>query len=158
MGAEFEILNPRSLQMSVLVTPDLANFSGHMHGGDLLKMLDKVAYSCAMRYAGSYVVTLSVDKVLFKQPIYIGELLTFLALVNYTGRTSMEVGIKVIAEDLIKKTQRHTNSCYFTMVSLDEQGEPALVPPFTPQTEEERLRFERAKQRKEASLKANSAV
>jgi acyl-CoA hydrolase len=106
-----------------------------------------------MRYAASYVVTLSVDKVLFKQPIYIGELLTFLALVNYTGRTSMEIGIKVVAEDLVKKSQRHTNSSYFTMVALDENGNPKPIPPFIPQTAEEKERFERAKQRKEASLK-----
>jgi acyl-CoA hydrolase len=153
MQTQVDVFNPRLLQMSVLVTPDMANFSGHMHGGDLLKYLDKVAYTCAMRYAASYVVTLSVDKVLFKQPIYIGELLTFLALVNYTGKTSMEIGIKVIAEDLVKKSQRHTNSSYFTMVALDEQGHPKPIPPFVPQTPEEKLRYERAKLRKEASLK-----
>lgn len=149
-------LNPRALQMSVLVTPDMVNFSGHMHGGELLKMLDKVAYSCAMRYAGCYVVTLSVDKVLFKQPIYIGELLTFLAAVNYTGRTSMEIGIKVIAEDLVKKSQRHTNSCYFTMVALDSKGSPQQVPMLQPVTDDERSRFASAKNRREASLKSQS--
>jgi acyl-CoA hydrolase len=153
MQTQVDVLNPRSLQMSVLVTPDMANFSGHMHGGDLLKYLDKVAYSCAMRYSASYVVTLSVDKVLFKQPIYIGELLTFLALVNYTGKTSMEIGIKVIAEDLVKKSLRHTNSCYVTMVALDEKGSPKAIPPFVPQSPEEQLRFDRAKKRKDASLK-----
>ncbi len=157
MQTQVDVFNPRVLQMSVLVTPDMANFSGHMHGGDLLKYLDKVAYTCAMRYAASYVVTLSVDKVLFKQPIYIGELLTFLALVNYTGKTSMEIGIKVIAEDLVKKSQRHTNSSYFTMVALDEQGHPKPIPPFVPQTPEEKLRYERAKLRKEASLKNSDA-
>ncbi len=154
MQTSVDAFNPRSLQMSVLVTPDMANFTGHMHGGDLLKYLDKVAYACAMRYAGSYVVTLSVDKVLFKQPIHMGELLTFLALINYTGKTSMEVGIKVIAEDLVKKVQRHTNSSYFTMVALDEHGVPTAIPPFIPQTEEEQRRFERAKQRKQESLKS----
>lgn len=150
---ENEILNPRSLQMSVLVTPDMANFSGHMHGGELLKWMDKVAYTCAMRYTASYVVTLSVDKVLFKQPIYIGELLTFLANVNYTGRTSLEIGIKVIAEDLTAKSLRHTNSCHLTMVALDENRQPKAVPPFIPQTKEEKKRFERAKLRKEKNLR-----
>ncbi len=153
MQTEADALNPRSLQMSVLVTPDMANFSGHMHGGEILKNLDKVAYTCAMRYAASYVVTLSVDKVLFKQPIHIGELVTFLALVNYTGKTSMEIGIKVIAEDLVKKSLRHTNSCYFTMVALDEKGAPKSIPPFVPQTPEEKARFQRAKNRKDESLK-----
>ncbi|RZA24718.1 MAG: acyl-CoA thioesterase [Proteobacteria bacterium] len=151
-----DALNPRTLNMSVLVTPDMANFSGHMHGGDLLKYLDRVAYACAMRYAACHVVTLSVDKVLFKQPIYIGELLTFLASVNYTGRTSIEVGIKVIAEDLINKSLRHTNSCYFTMVALDEAHKPKAVPPYQPHTTEEVKRYERASRRKEESLKAGS--
>lgn len=150
---ENDALNPHSLQMSVLVTPDMANFSGHMHGGELMKWMDKVAYTCAMRYSASYVVTLSVDKVLFKQPIYIGELLTFMATVNYTGRTSMEIGIKVIAEDLVGKSLRHTNSCHLTMVALDENRRPKEVPPLVPKTEEEKARFERAKQRKAKSLK-----
>jgi acyl-CoA hydrolase len=151
---EMDALNPRTLQMSVLVTPDMANFSGHMHGGELLKMVDKVAYSCAMRYSASYVVTLSVDKVLFKQPIYIGELLTFLSAVNYTGKTSMEVGIKVISEDLVKRIVRHTTSCHMTMVALDADGKPKAVPKLIVTTEEEKGRFARAKKRKEESLKS----
>ncbi len=157
MQNEAELFNNRTLAMTVLVTPDMANFSGHMHGGELLKYLDRVAYSCAMRYAGSYVVTLSVDKVLFKQPINIGEMLTFLAAVNYTGKTSMEIGIKVIAEDLIKKSVRHTNSCYFTMVALDEEGNPKPVPIFEPESAEDKQRFEHAKRRKEQSLKTAKA-
>lgn len=152
MHLDSELINPRSLQMSVLVTPDMTNFSGNMHGGELLKYLDKVAYTCAMRYSACYVVTLSVDKVTFKQPINIGDLLTFLALVNFTGKTSMEIGIKVIAEDLVRKTVRHTNSCYFTMVALDDKGRPHAVPPFVPKSEEEKKRFERAKVRRAQSL------
>ena len=83
------------LSMTVLMTPDMANFSGNVHGGTLLKYLDEVAYACASRYAGRYVVTLSVDQVIFREPVHVGELVTFLASVNYTGNTSMEVGIKV---------------------------------------------------------------
>ena len=105
------------LEMTVLMTPDMANFSGNVHGGTLLK-LDQVSYACACRYAGSYVVTLSVDQVLFRQPIHVGELVTFLASVNHTGRSSMEVGIKVLAEDIQTRQQRHVNSCYFTMVAV----------------------------------------
>ncbi len=86
-------------EMTVLVTPDMSNFGGNMHGGELLKLLDKVAYTCAMRYCGKYVVTLSVDNVLFKHPIRIGEMLILKAAVNYTGRTSMEIGIRVNSED-----------------------------------------------------------
>jgi acyl-CoA hydrolase len=152
-----DALNPRSLQMSVLVTPDMANFSGHMHGGDLLKYLDRVAYACAMRYAACNVVTLSVDKVTFKQPIFIGELLTFLATINYTGRTSMEVGIKVISENLIQQSIRHTNSCYFTMVALGEGNKPKAVPELVPTTPEEKDRHARAKKRRELNLSAENA-
>ena len=108
------------LTMSVLMTPDLANFTGNVHGGDLLKMLDQVAYACASRYSGGYVVTLSVDQVIFREPIHVGELVTFLASVNYVGKTSMEVGIRVQAENIQNRTIRHTNSCYFTMVAVDQ--------------------------------------
>ena len=101
----------RELSMTVLMTPDMANFSGNVHGGAILKLLDQVAYACAARYAGQYVVTLSVDQVTFKQPIHVGEMVSFLASVNYVGRSSMEIGIKVIAENIHDRVVRHTNSC-----------------------------------------------
>jgi acyl-CoA hydrolase len=110
------------------MTPDMANFSGNVHGGIILKLLDQVAYACASRYAGQYVVTLSVDQVMFREPIHVGEMVTFLASVNFTGRTSMEVGIKVIAEDIRSQVLRHANSCFFTMVAMDEAGRSAPVP------------------------------
>ena len=121
------MLNRSETELTVLVTPEMVNFGGNMHGGELLKILDKVAYICASKYSGHYSVTLSVDKVTFKQPIKIGELLTLLSAVNFTGRTSMEVGIKVVAEDIHKKIVRHTNSCYFTMVAVDENGCPVII-------------------------------
>jgi uncharacterized protein (TIGR00369 family) len=93
-----QIVDQRELTMSVLMTPDMANFSGNVHGGVLLKLLDQVAYACASRHAGCYEVTLSVDQVVFKQPIHVGEMVTFYASVNHVGRTSMEVGIKVVTE------------------------------------------------------------
>jgi acyl-CoA hydrolase len=136
------------LSMTILMTPDMANFSGNVHGGHILKYLDQVAYACASRYAGQYVVTLSVDQVVFREPIHVGELVTFLASVNYTGRTSMEIGIKVVTEDIRQKLVRHTNSCYFTMVAVDELGNPTPVPPLEPRNEEERQRFEAANQRR----------
>jgi acyl-CoA hydrolase len=137
------------LTMTVLMTPDKANFSGNVHGGTLLKYLDEVAYACASRYAGQYVVTLSVDQVNFRQPIHVGELVTFLASVNYTGNTSMEIGIKVITEDFRQKTVRHTNSCFFTMVAVGEDGRPATVPPLQPQTPDQKRRFAQAQQRRQ---------
>lgn len=136
------------LTMTVLMTPDKANFSGNVHGGTLLKYLDEVAYACASRYAGRYVVTLSVDQVIFRQPIHVGELVTFLASVNFTGSTSMEIGIKVITEDIRNQSVRHTNSCYFTMVAVDGHGKSVPVPPLQPQTAEEKRRFAQAQQRR----------
>lgn len=137
------------LTMTVLMTPDMANFSGNVHGGTLLKYLDEVAYACASRYAGRYVVTLSVDQVTFREPVHVGELVTFLASVNYTGRTSMEVGIKVVTENIRERSVRHTNSCFFTMVAIDEQGKSVEVPVRQPHNSEERRRFEQGRQRRE---------
>lgn len=142
------------LTMTVLMTPDMANFSGKVHGGAILKKLDEVAYACASRYAGSYVVTLSVDQVLFKQPIHVGELVTFLASVNHVGRSSMEVGIKVVAESIREKVIRHTNSCYLTMVAVDESGNPTIVPPLDLETPLQKLRFEKAALRKKLRKQA----
>jgi len=139
-------------EMTVLVTPDLANFSGRMHGGELLKILDKVAYTCASRFCGEYVVTISVDKVIFKQPIFIGELVTFLASVNYTGKTSLEVGIKVIAEDIKKHMVRHSNTSYFTMIAMDEKGNKVQVPQLEIKNEEQKRRYLQAKIRREKRL------
>lgn len=123
----------RILTMTVLMTPDMANFSGKVHGGALLNLLDRVAFACASRYSRRYAVTLSVDQVVFREPIQVGELVTFRAAVNHTGRTSMEIGIRVEAEDIRSGVLRHTNSCYFTMVAVDEAGRPAAIPRFVPQ-------------------------
>jgi acyl-CoA hydrolase len=136
------------LTMTVLMTPDVANFSGNVHGGTLLKHLDEVAYACASRYAGAYVVTLSVDQVMFLQPIHVGELVTFLASVNYTGRTSMEVGIKVVTESIREKLVRHTNSCFFTMVAVDEDGNSVVVPKMVPVTDDQIRRFANGQERR----------
>ncbi len=135
--------------MSVLMTPEMANFSGKVHGGAVLRLLDQVAYACASRYAGNYVVTLSVDQVMFRQPIAVGELVTFLASVNYTGTSSMEIGIKVVAEDIRKASVRHANSCFFTMVAVDDDGKPTPVPPLQPQTSDEKRRFAAAQIRRQ---------
>ena len=128
------------LTMTVLMTPDMANFAGNVHGGTILKLLDQVAFACASRYAGLYVVTLSVDQVIFRQPVHVGELVTFLAAVNHTGRSSMEIGIKVLTENIRTQAVRHANSCFFTMVAVDDAGRPAAVPPLQPSTPDERSR------------------
>ncbi len=114
-------LPAHQLSMTVLMTPDMANFSGNVHGGAILKLLDQVAYACGARYAGCYVVTLSVDQVVFRQPIHVGELVTFMASVNYTGNSSMEIGVKVIAEsgcDVINVGQVPTPVLYYAAKNL----------------------------------------
>ncbi|MCB2034717.1 MAG: acyl-CoA thioesterase [Burkholderiaceae bacterium] len=100
-------------------------------------------------YAGRYVVTLSVDQVTFLQPIHVGELVTFLASVNYTGRTSMEVGIKVVTENIREQVVRHANSCFFTMVAVDESGRPDGVPPLQLQTQVQKRRQHAAQLRRD---------
>ena len=137
------------LTMTVLMTPDLANFSGNVHGGALLKLLDEAAYACASRYAGRYVVTLSVDQVMFLQPLHVGELVTFLASVNHTGTSSMEIGIKVMAENIRTRAVRHANSCFFTMVAVDDERKPVSVPPLVPATPDQQRRHDAAKVRRQ---------
>jgi acyl-CoA hydrolase len=135
--------------MTVLMTPDTANFAGNVHGGTLLKLLDQVAYACASRYAGRYVVTLSVDQVIFRQPVCVGELVTLLAAVNHTGTSSMEVGIKVVAEDIRTQAARHVNSCFFTMVAVDDERKPVPVAPLRPFSPDDRRRHAAAVVRKQ---------
>src|SRR3954464_11358902 len=137
------------LSMTILMTPDMSNFAGNVHGGTLLKYLDQVAYTCATRYAKNYAVTLSVDHVVFRQPVHVGELVTFQASVNHTGRTSMEIGVRVTTQDLVRQVVRHTNSCYFTMVALGPDGRPVPVPPWQPRTAEEHRRHAAAGRRRE---------
>ncbi len=120
---------PTQLSMTVLMTPDMAHFAGNVHGGALLRLLDQVAYTCASRYARTYVATLSLDRALFREVVHVGELVTFNASVNYVGRTSMEVGIRVEAEDLRPGVRRDANSSYFTTMSVDAEGRPTAVPP-----------------------------
>jgi acyl-CoA hydrolase len=141
-------LPAHQLSMTVLMTPDTANFSGNVHGGTILKLLDQVAYACASRYAGTYAVTLSVDQVVFRQPIHVGELVTFLASVNHTGNSSMEIGIKVIAENIRTQEKRHVNSCFFTMVAVGDDGKPKTIAPLRPFTPEEKRRHAAAEVRK----------
>ena len=138
----------RELTMSILATPEMANFYGNLHGGDLLRMADQVAYACSARYCANDTVTLSVDGVLFKEPIHIGELITFRACINYVGRTSMEVGIRVEAEHVQTRTVRHTNSCYFTMVAMKD-GKPVEIPPLVIENELQRRRFCAAEKRRQ---------
>jgi len=131
-----------------LMIPAYANFGGKIHGGILLSLMDKVAYACASRHAGTYCVTVSVDGVDFLQPVDVGDLVSLKASVNYVGRTSLVVGIQVIAETVQQAVVKHTNTSYFTMVARDEDGEPVVVPPLTLETEDEIRRFVTASARR----------
>lgn len=113
-----------------LMIPSYANFGGKIHGGILLSLMDKVAYACASKHSGHYCVTVSVDNVDFLQPVEVGDLVSLHASVNYVGRTSLVIGIKVIAENVTLGVVKHTNTSYFTMVAKHEdklQEVPGLV-------------------------------
>jgi len=142
----------RSLSMSEIMTPDKVNFHGNVHGGYILALLDRVAYACGSRYAAETIVTLSVDQVVFKQPIYVGELVLCHATINYVGTTSMEIGIKVTSENLITRECRHTNTCYFTMVAVGKDGKPTKIPPLPIRNEIQQRRFNEAAERKKRRL------
>jgi uncharacterized protein (TIGR00369 family) len=132
-----------------LMIPSYANFGGKIHGGILLSLMDKVAYACATKHAGSYVVTVSVDNVEFKQPVEVGELVSLHASVNYVGNSSLIVGIKVVAENIKTATVKHTNTSYFTMVAKDDDGKLAKVPELILENDEDIRRFLEAMKRKE---------
>ncbi|KAA0875506.1 acyl-CoA thioesterase [Nitrincola tapanii] len=132
------------------MVPSYANFGGKVHGGVLLSLMDKIAYTCAATHAKAYCVTASVDSVDFVNPVEVGELVTLFASVNYVGRSSMEVGIKVISEDFRQEIVKHTNTSYFTMVAVDEETrKPTAVPGLILQTDQEVRRFVMGKLRKQ---------
>ena len=131
-----------------LMIPAYANFGGKIHGGILLSLMDKAAYACASRHSGNYCVTVSVDGVDFLQPVDVGDLVSLRASVNYVGRTSLIVGIKVTAENARLGIVKHTNTSYFTMVARDDVGQPVLVPPLILETDDDLRRFATASKRR----------
>ncbi|WP_234735023.1 acyl-CoA thioesterase [Tellurirhabdus bombi] len=142
--------------LTELMIPSYANFGGKIHGGILLSLMDKVAFACASKHSGAYCVTVSVEGVEFKQPVEVGELVSLLASVNHVGRSSMVIGIKVIAENVKKGTVKHTNTSYFTMVAKDDDDRPTEVPPLLLENKDDIRRFLEAIKRKE--LKANNRI
>ena len=134
--------------LTELMMPHHANIMGNVFGGHILSLLDRVAAVAAIRHSRKPCVTVSVDKVDFKEPTHVGELVTAFARVNFAGHTSMEMGVKIIAENVLTGDKRHTNSCYVTYVALDEKGQPTEVPPIAPETPDEKRRYERAAKRR----------
>jgi len=137
-----------------VMMPHMANHLGNVHGGVILGMLDRVGAVSAIRHSQRICVTASVDRVDFREPIHLGELVTMYASVNYAHRTSIEVGVRVEAENLLTGVRRHTNTCYLTFVALDDAGRPVAVPPVLPETDVERRRYGEAEARRAQRLAA----
>lgn len=139
--------------ITALMTPQDQNFLGYVFGGAILKLMDQIAYVSAARHSGKYCVTASFDRVDFKEHVHVGELLTLKSCVNFVGKTSMEVGVRIEAEDPKTGKVRHTASGYVTMVAIDKNGKPTTVPQIIPETEDEKRRYRegqiRYKMRKE---------
>lgn len=138
--------------MSELMMPNMANNLGHVFGGVILSLVDRVAAVAAIRHARQPCVTVSVDRVDFHEPIHLGELVVARASVNFVGRTSMEVGVRIEAEHLVTGERRHTNSCYVTFVAIDAEGCPVPVRPLLLETDEDRRRHEKAQARRRLRL------
>ena len=149
MTTEAKPVKVSQTTITELMIPSYANFGGKIHGGILLSLMDKVAYACSAKHAGTYCVTVSVDKVEFLQPVEVGELVSLMASVNYVGNTSMIVGIRVEAHNVKKGTFKHTNSSYFTMVAKGDDDKPTTVPKLILENEEEVKRFIEAMRMKE---------
>ena len=139
--------------ISTQMLPSDANPMGNVHGGTILKMVDVAAGVAALRHARMNTVTASIDRMDFYNPVYVGNLLTLKASVNYVGTTSMEVGVRIEAENLRTGKVTHTGSCYLTYVAIDENGHPTEVPDIVPGTPEEKRRWEAGKRRREERLR-----
>ena len=144
-------------ETSEIMMPQDANVLGHVFGGSVLSMMDKCAAVAAFRHARAACVTASIDRVDFREPIHVGDLVVMKASVNYAGRTSMEVGVRVEAEELITGHRRHTNSCYLTFVAVDRNGRPVEVPQIAPESPDELRRFDAAKERRRRRLEERTA-
>jgi acyl-CoA hydrolase len=129
-----------------------ANDSGNVHGGAIMYLCDEVAGIAAVRHSGCRVVTAAMDRMTFLNPVYVGHLVTVRATVNAAWRTSMEVGVRVEAEDIRSGEVTHTSAAYLTMVALDEEGRPTEVPPVAPQTPDEERRAREAQMRRDNRL------
>jgi uncharacterized protein (TIGR00369 family) len=138
--------------MAQQMNPQDANPAGNVHGGVIMKLIDSVAWAVAVRHARSNSVTASIDRLDFHNPVFVGDYVTLRASMNFVGRTSMEVGVRVESENLISGERRHTASAYLTFVALDGNGRPVVLPPLILETDEEHRRNREAKTRRETRL------
>ena len=146
---KFKLAKASRVSITELMLPSHSNFGGKVHGGHILNLMDQIAFACASKHSRRYCVTASVNKVDFICPVEVGELVTLKASINYTGRTSMVVGVRVEAENVTTGKKKHCNSSYFTMVAKDENGKSTPVPGLIVTEEHGIRRFARSKQRKE---------
>lgn len=135
------------ISIAQLMHPEHANILGHVHGGWIMKLVDEAGALACMRHAQKRVVTVAVDSMVFREPIKIGDLVTLNAEVTYTGRTSMEAEVQVIAVNPITGERTHTNTAYLVFVGLDDEGHPTPIPQLITETEEEKQRMEQAQKR-----------
>jgi acyl-CoA hydrolase len=148
----FKTVRESQHETSELMMPQHANNMGYVFGGVVLSMMDKTAAIAAFRHSRASVTTASISRVDFREPIHLGDLVIMKASVNFVGRSSMEVGVRVEAEDLMTGRHRHTNSCYLTFVAVDRNGRPIEVAGLTPQTDAEKRRYAAAETRRLARL------
>jgi acyl-CoA hydrolase len=141
-----------ALEIARLMMPQDANIQGNVYGGTIMKLMDEAAGSVAARHCRTNVVTASVDRMDFFRPVFIGNLLILKSSVNFVGKTSLELGVRIEAEDLMKGVTVHTGSCYLTFVALDSHGKPTRVPPILPESDVERRRYKEAQIRREQRL------
>jgi uncharacterized protein (TIGR00369 family) len=152
----FKTVQESQVSITELMLPSHSNFSGKIHGGHILNLMDQIAFACASKHSGHYCVTASVNKVDFLNPIEVGELVTLKASVNYTGRTSMVVGLRVESENIRTGEVKHCNSSYFTMVAKDDNGKSTPVPGIILSNEQEVRRFARSVVRQKEGRKRTS--
>jgi len=139
--------------LSQLMHPEHANLLGNVHGGWIMKLVDEAGALACMRHAQRKVVTVAIDSMTFREPIKIGDLVVLNAEVAYTGRTSMEAEVNVVAENPVTGEQTHTNTAYLVYVALDDFGRPTVIPQLKAETEDENQKLILAKERQERRLK-----
>ncbi len=145
---EYKSVKESQVSITELMLPSHSNFGGKVHGGHILNLMDQIAFACASKHSQRYCVTASVNRVDFLNPIDVGELVTLRASINYTGKTSMVVGVRVDSENITSGEKRHCNSSYFTMVAKDEHGKSVPVPGLLVTDKQGIRRFARSKYRK----------
>jgi uncharacterized protein (TIGR00369 family) len=152
----FKHIKESQLTITELMLPSHSNFSGKIHGGHILNLMDQIAFACASKHSGNYCVTASVNKVDFLNPIEVGELVTMSASINYTGRTSMVVGLRVESENIRTGKKKHCNSSYFTMVAKDDDGKSTPIPGIILTSKDEIRRYARSIVRQQEGKKRTS--